>query len=93
MTNAEHETEVGFTSDTGREAAYRKWAHTDSRAGTRAARAGFLAKFEREVDPDNQLPVVERQKRAERAMKAHMSALARKGRAKRAHLTPVPEED
>jgi hypothetical protein len=42
------------------------------------ARKGFMAKFEREVDPDGVLPEAERQKRAEHAMKSHMQRLALK---------------
>ncbi len=64
-------------------------AHTlhsthDPRETTAAGRAAFLAKFEREVDPDRTLPEDERKRRAEQALKAHMSRLAlersRKGR-------------
>lgn len=80
-----------FDGDTGREAAYRKWAFTDTESGTRQARAGFLAKFEREVDPDGLLPAAEREARARRLMKSHMIGLARKSRRKR--LAAVPEGD
>lgn len=80
-----------FTNDTGREAALRKWARIDTTAGTRAARAGFMARFEREVDPDNILRPDERAKRADRAMRAHMISLARKARRKRSGLGPVPD--
>jgi hypothetical protein len=40
------------------------------------ARAGFNARFEREVDPDGTLPVPERARRAEYARKAHFARLA-----------------
>lgn len=40
------------------------------------ARGGFIAKFEREVDPDGVLDPVERSTRARLAMRAHMSRLA-----------------
>lgn len=42
------------------------------------ARAGFLAKFEREVDPDGELDAGERARRADCAMRAHMARLALK---------------
>ena len=50
----------------------------DSRAITANARAGFMEKFEREVDPEGILSVEERQKRASHARKAHMLRLAHK---------------
>lgn len=77
-------------SRAGRVAALTRWAHeSDPQAATAPARKGFLAKFEREVDPDGTMPPGERLVRAERLMKAHMSRLAgkaaearrRKGRA------------
>ena len=45
---------------------------------TKPARDGFLAKFEREVDPNNELTPQERHKRAEHARKAHMQRMALK---------------
>jgi hypothetical protein len=45
---------------------------------TRAATAGFLARFEREVDPDCVLDPVERNRRAISARRAHMTSLALK---------------
>lgn len=58
-------------------------AHTthslhDSTAITAPARSAFLAKFEREVDPDGALEPGERAKRAEHARKLHMARLALK---------------
>jgi hypothetical protein len=47
---------------------------TSTAAGTRA----FLACFTRRVDPDNALAPDERARRAEYALKAHMSRLALK---------------
>jgi hypothetical protein len=74
-----------YDSDTGRAAALRRWAFTDDPVeATAKLRAGFLARFEREVDPDNQLAPDEREKRARRLMRAHMIDLARRSRAKRA---------
>jgi hypothetical protein len=61
----------------------------DSRETTRSGRAAFLARFVREVDPDNTLPEQERLRRAEHALKAHMQKLALRSaqarRVKKAH--------
>ena len=43
---------------------------------TSAARAAFLARFEREVDPDGVLPERERRQRARQALRTHMTRLA-----------------
>lgn len=43
---------------------------------TAPARRGFLARFEREVDPHSQLDPAERTLRARRAMRAYMLRLA-----------------
>lgn len=51
-------------------------AKYDARDTTRAARQTFLARFEREVDPDGSLPLQERAKRAEMARKAYFHKLA-----------------
>jgi hypothetical protein len=59
-------------------AAYRMHSMHDPRDTTREARAAFLAKFEREVDPDKRLPEPERRRRAEAAKKAYFNALALK---------------
>ncbi|RAY13742.1 hypothetical protein DPM19_18970 [Actinomadura craniellae] len=68
-------------------AAETSWSRTrDRSARTKPARDAFLARFEREVDPDGVLPEDERRTRAEHAKKAYMlrlaklSALARKRR-------------
>lgn len=67
-----------------REAALIRHAMNDPREATKPARAGFMAKFEREVDPDETLSPTERAVRAKRLMKAHMSKLGRKsGQARR----------
>lgn len=66
-------------------------------AMTRAARRGFLVRFERQVDPMGVLTPAERTRRAEAAMRVHMlrlaerSAAARAGRRDRAPRTPEPE--
>lgn len=54
-----------------------KWAATsDPTAATEAARAEFLARFEREVDPTGVLPPHERTRRAGHARKAYFTRLA-----------------
>lgn len=61
----------------GQIAANTRWSReADRTAATARARAGFMARFEREVDPDNQLPAGERARRAESAMKAHMARMS-----------------
>lgn len=59
-------------------AAYRLHATHDPRKTTKPARAAFMARFEREVDPDRRLPEAERRRRAEAAKKAYFSGLALK---------------
>lgn len=61
----------------GRIGAYRLHALHDSKEVTAPARAAFLARFERDVDPDGTLPEGERRRRAEYAKKAHFARLAR----------------
>jgi hypothetical protein len=66
-------------------AAYCLHAQRDPRETTQAARDSFMARFERQVDPDNVLPPAERQRRAEAAKKAYFLKLALKSaRARRA---------
>ena len=59
-------------------AAYTLHATQDPRMTTQPARDAFLARFEREVDPDGSLPVAERRRRAEAAKKAYFNRLALK---------------
>jgi hypothetical protein len=60
-----------------RMAAHLSWAATsDSAARTAPARKGFLARFEREVDPEGKLPEEERRRRAEHAKRAYFLGLA-----------------
>jgi hypothetical protein len=60
-------------------AAHTSWAKTPDRAArTAAARAKFLDRFEREVDPDGKLHPLERARRAENARSAYFSSLARR---------------
>jgi len=72
----------------GRIGAYRLHATNDPRETTKAARAAFLARFEREVDPDGTLAPEERARRAEAARKAYFAQLAHKSakaRRRRSH--------
>lgn len=58
-------------------AAHRSWANTaDPTARTQPGRDAFLARFEREVDPDCALDPEERARRAEHARKAYFADLA-----------------
>jgi hypothetical protein len=58
-------------------AAHEMHARNDSRKITANARAGFLAKFLREVDATTAgLPEAERLRRAEHLLRAHMKRLA-----------------
>lgn len=65
----------------GRVAAHERWSREPDRAAATApARAGFLARFERQVDPEGVLDPKVRAERAESAMKAHMARLAMRRR-------------
>ncbi|MBI4498201.1 MAG: hypothetical protein HY689_09910 [Chloroflexi bacterium] len=73
--------------------AHRLHATHDPRETTRNARAAFLEKFEREVDPNGVLPPEERQRRAAHARKAYFAKLAlasARARRERAHRAGGP---
>lgn len=58
-------------------AAHTRWATCeDRREATSKARAAFMDRFERQVDPDGKLPPAERAKRAASAKSAYYSRLA-----------------
>ena len=57
-------------------AAYSMHAHNDSKETTRSARAAFDERFYREVDPDNALPIEERERRANYARRAYFTKLS-----------------
>jgi hypothetical protein len=60
-------------------ASHESWARTPDRAArTAPARAAMMAKFEREVDPDNVLPPDVRAKMADNARSAYYKRLALK---------------
>jgi hypothetical protein len=79
----------------GRIGAFVLHARHDPRETTAKARSAFLARFEREVDPEGVLPESERQRRAESAKKAHFarlalaSARARSKRSRQQKIAPV----
>jgi hypothetical protein len=57
-------------------AAYALHAQQDSRETTANGRATFLARFDREVDPEGLLEPDERRRRAEQARRAYFTRLA-----------------
>lgn len=57
-------------------AALSRWAQQDGSKGTAPAREAFLARFEREVDPEGRLAPAERTRRAEAAKRAHFQRMA-----------------
>ncbi len=76
-------------------AAHALHAQRDSRQTTANGRAAFLARFDREVDPDGVLEPEERRRRAEQARRAYFTRLAlasaKARRAKLAALGDRPE--
>ena len=68
-----------------RAAAHAKWAQTeDPSAATAPARAAFLDRFEKQVDPDGVLSPQERARRAGHARKSYFARLAATSAAARA---------
>jgi hypothetical protein len=59
-------------------AAHTLHASVDSRVHTERARATFLSRFESDVDPNGELTVDERARRAEHAKRAYFLGLALK---------------
>jgi hypothetical protein len=57
-------------------AAYAMHARHDARETTANGRAAFLARFERDVDPDGRLDPAERRRRAEQARRAYFARLS-----------------
>ena len=67
------------------------WSRTSDRSGrTRPARDAFLARFERQVDPDGELPEHERRQRAEHAKRAYMLGLAKRSATARRIAKRIP---
>lgn len=72
----------------GRIGAHVSWSRTEDRAArTAPARTAFMARFEREVDPDGVLPDEDRRQRAEHAKRAYMQRLAQSSARARARKT------
>jgi hypothetical protein len=57
-------------------AAYERWSKEDPREGTKSARAGFKQRFVNQVDPDRVLSELERERRAQAALRAHMARMS-----------------
>ncbi|MFC7248192.1 hypothetical protein ACFQO7_37515 [Catellatospora aurea] len=67
-----------------RVAVHTSWANTADRpARTAPARRAFHARFERQVDPNGELPADERAERVRHAVKAYMLQLAERSRRSR----------
>lgn len=67
--------------------------HASGKTNTTVARHAFMARFEREVDPEGLLEPEERQRRAEYALRLHMTRLSRsrgRKRAQRAIAAQLP---
>lgn len=62
--------------------------HAQGGTTTRAATAAFHARFERQVDPNLELPPDERARRAEYARKAYMMKLALKASRAKTRVKP-----
>jgi hypothetical protein len=66
--------------------------HASGKTTTTKARRAFLARFEREVDPDNRLTPEERERRAGFARRAYFAKLAfRSAQARRAQRDNPPQ--
>jgi hypothetical protein len=77
-------------------AAYALHAQHDPRETTAKGRAAFLARFDREVDPEGLLEPEERRRRAEQARRAYFARLSlaavKARQAKRAPRAQPPED-
>ena len=76
----------------GRIGAYRLHATHSPKETTKAAREAFMARFEREVDPDGTLSPEERARRAEAARKAYFVQLAHKSAKARRRRPPKAKD-
>jgi hypothetical protein len=66
-------------------AAAERWGRTADRTeATAPARAGLRAKFAREIDPNNLLDPIERERRVDSLVHAHMLRMSRAAKAARA---------
>jgi hypothetical protein len=57
-------------------AAHAMHGRHDARQTTAKARAAFLARFERQADPEGRLPAAERERRAQQLRSAYFARLA-----------------
>lgn len=74
-------------------AAHASWANTSDRtARTRSGTSAFLARFEKQVDPDGVLAPEERTHRAYHARMAYMLALAERSAATRRRHKDNPDK-
>lgn len=74
----------------GRIGALTRWAKTTSTERTQqteAARAGLLARFEREADPEGRMSEADRAEAGERLRRAHMTRMAKASAAARRRKT------
>ena len=71
-----HDLSPSVRSLRARLAAHSLHSKRDSRETTAGGRAAFLARFEREVDPDNALDPAERRRRADQARRAYFTRLS-----------------
>jgi hypothetical protein len=69
-------------------AAYERWSREDSKTALSRTRKAWYERFDKQVDPDGVLPLPERSRRAEAAMRAHMQRLALMS--SKARKKPVP---
>ena len=76
----------------GRIGAYRLHSPHSPKETTKAAREAFMARFEREVDPDGTLSPEERAWRAEAARKAYFAQLAHKSAKARRRRPPKAKD-
>lgn len=83
-----------FATLRGRLGAYTLHSRRAPRATTANARTAFLARFEREVDPEGTLPEAERRRRVAMARKAYFARLAlASARARRARVPSRRDAD
>lgn len=73
-------------------AALARWKNEDPTENARRGQDGLLAKFEREIDPNNELSPVERRRRAVAARREHMVRLAFTRSTKRSRADDEPAE-
>lgn len=76
----------------GRIGGLENYARHGGRAMTAAARSGFVARFERAVDPNRELSVEERTQRAAAARRAYMLQLSARSAARRSVGRSLPTD-